>query len=217
MNLQNKLLLLTIIPFFVSCQGHIDKKSSVNTKEYSLPIDTAFIPTNSNQLFFPLEAFSGIDTFGNTCYSKYLFALNEPIFYADKTKKEIFRFTWLRTFNNPVAIRIEKLDDTYFLYWKLSNGAGGYQPGKLIINKKKEIDKATWDKFQLLLDKIDFWNLETNVNNIGCDGSQWILEGKIARNYHVVDRWSPRDINYVKCCDFLIGLTDLKISEEDKY
>lgn len=72
--------------------------------------------------------------------------------------------------------------------------------------------------FQTLLSKADYWNLKTNEVDIpGNDGSQWILEGVDDKNYHVVDRWTPRGGSFYECCDFLIGLTDLKIEKSDKY
>ena len=96
----------------------------------------------------------------------------------EKSQKDIYRFTWLRTFHNPIAIRIEKHGDQYFLYWKLSNGAGGYKPGKLTIDKQKKLDKETWDAFVSKLNHIDFWNLSRKQNDMGDDGSEWILEGR---------------------------------------
>lgn len=58
----------------------------------------------------------------------------------------------------------------------MTDGTGGYDPEKLIINKKI-IDKKTWDTFQDMLSKADYWNLKTNEGEIlGNDGSQWIIE-----------------------------------------
>lgn len=217
--------ILSITLFLSTCMVACNLQSSKSrTAVYTLSKDTAFVPADSNQFYFPLEVFRdtsiyiGHDTFVDTWYSQHLFAMREPIFYADKSLNEYYRFTWLRTFHNPVAIRIEKRGDTYTLYWKLSNGAGGYQPGQLIINKQKVIDKATWDEFQKRLDQSDFWIMNTSERKFGNDGSKWILEGKTEKRYHVVDRWTPYEKNkYYQCCDFLIGLTDLKIKGDDKY
>lgn len=145
--------------------------------------------------------------------------MKEPILYLDDAKNEVYRFTWLRTFHNPIAIRIEKQGDAYLLFWKLCSGAGGYQPGELTINKQKSIDKATWDKFMELINRTTFWTMTSlDPDHGGFDGAQWILEGKSAKQYHVVDRWSPNTKdNFNKCCDFLIHLTDLKIKDSNKY
>ncbi|MFH0895223.1 MAG: hypothetical protein V2A54_12380, partial [Bacteroidota bacterium] len=107
---------------------------------------------------------------------------------------------------------------TYFIIWKLCNGAGGYAPGVLTVYKKKFIDKDTWLEFKSKVDQIDFWNLKKRDSFIGLDGSYWILEGKIPTQYNVADRWSPNnDGTFYQCCDYLIGLTDLKIENNKKY
>ncbi|MDJ1470615.1 hypothetical protein [Xanthocytophaga flava] len=217
-------LIFSFLTVLTSCQGQ-SSQNATNTSTYSLPIDTAFIPTDSTQFYFPLEIFRdtslyvGHDTLTDSWYSKHLFAMREPVIYANKSQKEMYRFTWLRSFHNPVAIRIEKNGDTYRLYWKLCDGAGGYRPGKLTISKQKTINKATWEMFQTHMHQIDFWNMKTNETELlGSDGSQWVLEGKTTTQYHVVDRWTPnKDSKYYTCCNFLIGLTDLKIKKDDKY
>jgi len=165
-----------------SCQGHNEKYSGIIINNQIT--DTVLVPKDSNQLYFPLKisrdisSTSRLDSFTDTWYSKQLFAMREPVIYLNKSDKELYRFTWLRTFDNPIAIRIENKDDSYFLYWKQCNGAGGYEPGKLIVNKQRKIDKKIWNKFKKYINKIDFWDLKTDVNESGCDGSQWILEGK---------------------------------------
>jgi hypothetical protein len=200
------------------------KKSISITAIYNLSCDTAFVPTNSNKFYFPSRVFRadsndiGLAAFTDSWYSKHLFAMREPIFYADKSQNEFYRFTWLRTFHNPIAVRLEKHGETYTLFWKQCDGSGGYDPGKLIIDKQKNIDKATWDEFQNQLNQIDFWNMITNEDDFDLDGSRWILEGKTESQYHVVDRWTPANsTKFYKCCNFLIELTDLKIKEKDKY
>ncbi|MFI5137918.1 MAG: hypothetical protein ACHQIM_08815 [Sphingobacteriales bacterium] len=172
-----------------------------------------------NETYFPFEAkgHTGFDSFTEKWYSGQLSALREPVLLTDRSEKEIYRFTWLRTFHHPVAIRIEKNGDAYILYWKVCDGAGGYEPGKLIIDKQKEISKASWDKFMQKFMMIGFWAMDTREKELGNDGAQWILEGKLANKYHVVEAWSPRSGNYYECCDFLIGLTDLKIKPDEKY
>lgn len=180
--------------------------------------------TDTSLYYLPLEKFTdtssyvGQDTFLVTWYSGMLKALKEPILFNKSVKKEIYRLTWLRTFHNPVAIRIEKSEGGYTLFWKLCDGAGGYEPGQLIINKSKKITQEDWDDFQDLLQEIDFWNIETEEKGLeGNDGSQWILEGLGQKGYHVVDRWTPQQNGYYNCGNFLIEMTDLEIPADDKY
>jgi len=170
---------------------------------------------DTSKHYFPPKT---VSKFENNWYSGQLAALKEPVIFSDKSNTEVYRFTWLRTFHNPIAIRIEKQGDKYLLIWKVCNGAGGYGPGKLSTSKQKTITKSEWDEFQNKLKTIDFWKADTELKNIGNDGSQWILEGKTPNQYHVTDRWTPKSNTlYYVCCDYLIGLTNLKITGDAKY
>ena len=179
---------------------------------------------DTSRFYLPLEKFTdtssyvGQDTFLVTWYSEMLKALKEPILFNRPSQNETYRFTWLRTFHNPVAIRIEKNGEDYMLFWKLCDGKGGYEPGQLVIDKFRKISRDDWDNFIGLLKTVDFWDMESRETGLqGTDGSQWILEGVNENNYHVVDRWTPRQNDYFDCGNFLIQLTDLKIPEDDKY
>ena len=210
------ILSIVTLVILLSCQGK-NNKISLKTTTMSYELPDLYIPTDSTKFYFPNSVFNKFDNFCNIWYSKHLFAMREPILFSDSSQTETYRFVWLRTFHNPIAIRIEKQQEIYLLTWKLCNGAGGYEPGQLTMAKQKQIDEITWENFKTLLNQIDFWNMDTEVETMGLDGSQWILEGKDADKYHVVDRWTPRGGAYYQCCDFLIGLTDLTFKKKDKY
>jgi hypothetical protein len=184
---------------------------------FILLLSIAFINhIKAQQLYFPKGS---IDTFTNKWYSKQLIAMNEPVLYTSKSTDEIYRFTWLRTFDHPIAITITKHRNSYLLIWRECSGAGGYKPGEIIVNKQKKITKANWDFFQYRLKQLGFWKLATEEKDVmGNDGAQWILEGKTPNAYHVTDRWTPGPgTDYNKCCDYLLSLTDLQIVKDRKY
>jgi len=200
-----------ILLLFNSCYEKNIKNSIGNYLDSSIKTDKNNIPIESTQFYFPIPIFqepnnlvdSGIPPF--RWYSDHLRAMNEPLLFNKKESKQIFRFTWLRTFDNPVAIRIEKSQDKIVLSWKLCDGAGGYDPGKLTISDSKTVNKETWNLFNKLVDRAHFWEMETlEKDPTGEDGEQWILEGKDEQRYHVVDRWSPKSGAYFDCCNFLI-------------
>jgi hypothetical protein len=160
---------------------------------------------------------SGVESaiFHINWYAKHLKALEEPVL-RDSLPSKVFRFTWLRSFHNPIVIGLENNNDSIILYWKVGNGAGGYEPGKLIEDKNKKLTTKVWSNVVSNINSIDFWNLPSTKNGItGMDGAQWILEGKELGKYHVVDRWSGGEIE--ELCMLLLRLTDLKIEEGDIY
>ena len=217
-----------IIPFIIlticltNCKCRTKNEGLATSKNQYEPTNLNL--NDSNKFYFPISVFADsavkneADTFLVQWYSKMLIALREPIIFNDSSINEIYRFTWLRTFHNPIAVRIEKNGNNINLYWKLCNGAGGYEPGKLVLDKQKSIDIQIWNEFISRLSSINFWTLRTKELSFGVDGSKWILEGKSSNRYHVVDRWSPNANNsFYNCCDFLLGQTDLQLSSEQKY
>lgn len=206
----------------------------------TIDVDGNNVPINRNEFYFPLELFPQVDvdmeqdsvgtwimspkiiegvqdTFVVRWYSEHLYAMKEPLLFNKNLNKEVYRFTWLRTFHNPIAIRIENIGKNYKLTWKLCDGAGGYEPGKLTINKSVEINPDKWDMFKSKLDSLDYWNMNLGRMSIGTDGSEWILEGVNKEKYNVVTIWSPSKGNFYDACNYLLSLTDLEINEDDKY
>jgi hypothetical protein len=217
------LSLTLLFLLFNSCNHKNNKNSITNYLDSSIKTDKNNIPIDSNQFYFPTKIFHNpnslinIDTLILAWYSKHLRAMKEPLLFNKKENKQIFRFTWLRTFDNPVTIRIEKSQDNIVLSWKLCDGAGGYDPGKMTISDSITVDEETWRLFNKLVNRTHFWDMETvEKDQIGLDGEQWILEGKNEQKYHVVDRWTPTSGAYFDCCNFLIKeirIDSLKLSE----
>ena len=217
----------------VEIKTHPYINSTINVDENNVPID-------KNEFYFPLDFFPELsvdmeqdstgtwimspkiiegvqDTFVVRWYSKHLYAMKEPLLFNKNLNKEVYRFTWLRTFDNPVVIRIENIGNKYKLIWKLTDGAGGYEPGNLIINKSSEIKPEEWEMFKSKLDSLDYWNMNLGRLTLGDDGSEWILEGVNKDKYNVVTVWSPSKGKYYEVCNYLLSLTDLEITENEKY
>ena len=224
------LLFLTEIVFSQSIERFIDP---------SIEVDSLNVPLNPKQVYFPkalipevetdwIKTKNGItiehrvkegtyDEFVANWFSEYLFAMKEPLLFNRKTEKEVFRFTWLRSFHKPITIRIEKWKDRYILYWKVLDGAGGYEPGKLIVNSLRYLSQKEWSEFNGLVEKANFWKMRSGRGAFGTDGSDWILEGLNQTDYRVVTVWYPSRGNFYNACNYLISLTNLKIEPSEKY
>jgi len=89
-----------------------------------------------------------------------------------------------------------------------SGGAGGFNPGSVVIDEQRELSAADADR---VLAKIthgsEFWMLPESLPRvqsrslpdgsvelrITSDGAQWIVEVRDGDDYHFVDRWSPEE------------------------
>ena len=58
-----------------------------------------YVPVDNGEVEFPI----GVDGFWAEVYTEFLMALEEDNIETLKTKKEIYRFLWLRTFHNPIV------------------------------------------------------------------------------------------------------------------
>lgn len=148
-------------------------------------------------------------------YSKMLTVLKEPSLITESTnKEEAYRFLWLRTFDEPISLRILKAESGTTIVIKKSDGKSGYEPGKLVIDTTKSLSAEEWQKFMILLENNCFWGMRSWNDNLGLDGTTWILEGVKNGRHHLVARWSPGGGDFQQACEYLLQLSEL--NEKDK-
>jgi hypothetical protein len=233
-----QILSIGILTLFLNQIGY--SQSIDKFVDSTIKVDSLNVPTDLKQPYFPKEMFPEVITdwikendttytietkvkkgtyneFVVNWYSEHLHAMKEPLLFNKKTDKEIYRFTWLRTFDKPMTFRLEKRNDNYILYWKMLSGAGGYEPGKIEIERLKILTEKEWSEFTQLIGKANFWKMDLGRSSIGTDGSEWIMEGLNQTDYRAVVVCSPSKGSFYDTCDYLISLTNLKISEKKKY
>mgnify|MGYP007068289989 CR=1 FL=1 len=215
---------------------HSQNETVINGKDKVDMTDRLYVK-DTNLLFFPTRIL--IDTvnayrqekdssfyqkrekfalFINTWFSKQLTALDEPKLYKNYDF-EAYRFTWLRTFHNPIAIRLEKKNNEYFLIVKKANGLGGYDPGQLVQNDTIRITERQWKGVIRKVNNIYFWGIPTikKSNKVVKDGAMWILEAKKDAKYKMVYRHSPKATVIRKLCVMLLKMSELKICKNELY
>jgi hypothetical protein len=153
------------------------------------------VPSTSTQYFPKSSLDSRGDSLKSNWYSSQLRALEEPSLFdlAKTPSAESYRFLWLRSFNHPIAIRLDpRPDGTSVLTTKVASGEGGFHPGVVDENSSRVLTKNETQTFLSKVDKLGFWQAPNPVNDQGgTDGSQWIIEGVKGGRYHVIDRWTP--------------------------
>ena len=147
-------------------------------------------------------------SFTNKWYSKHLHTLNEPILFNKINEKEnIIRFTHLGTWSNPYSYRLENIDGKITITYNRTNGLGGYEAGRKIKNKSKEINSEKWSQILDKINNINFWNISTHDSQMILDGEEWILEVLIDGKYHFVTRTSPDsydgDKGFIELCQLI--------------
>ena len=90
------------------------------------------------------------DEFKDDWYSHQLTALQEPSLFAmmKTPSSESYRFLWLRTFDHPIAIRLDlQPDGTGILTTKVASGTGGFRPGVLAETSSRTLTKVQTEHF----------------------------------------------------------------------
>jgi hypothetical protein len=167
----------------------------------------------STARYFPIATF---DRFRNEWYSRCLALMAEPrLFGTQGGGTEVYRLLWLRSFHEPVAVRLQvDADREAVLTVKILSGNGHCSPS----NRVRQWLSATLPRqrvaeFLTALAQADYWTLtladptcdRTGPVRVACvDGAQWVLEAVRSDTYHVVDRWS-NGIPYRKRSPTLAG------------
>lgn len=96
---------------------------------------------------------------------------------------------------------------------------GRYATGKVFRKVNKTLEVAQWNEFLSLLEKSQYWQMPTNIGDVGFDGSNWVLEGVRDNRYHIVDRWTPENGKYREACIYLLKLSDVDVDglKDDLY
>jgi hypothetical protein len=141
-----------------------------------------------NTSFFP----ASFNAFRRKWYGKHLSAMGEPSLVELASRGEMaVRFLWLRTFHQPIAVRVQRTAGAAQMVATRLSGLGGYEPGAVDFRTKRELSVDEWHRVGQALHDAAFETMQGEVTSIGADGAQWIIERAKDGEYRVVDRWSP--------------------------
>ncbi len=220
-----KYILLISLPFITVVLGcisleHSNEVKSADSKSKDLTVPSYILSEIEEgkkraERYFPCSKFPKDGDFDELYmvgpwYSKHIEALGEAPLWNRKISdpQQAYRFTWLRSFHHPISVRIELLDNgTGNVTFSESDGAGGYEPGEVIIRRTDKLDKQNIEKLVYLISEKDFFSLETRDYERGLDGAEWIFEGLTSEDYNIVIRWSPAKGYFYK-----LGLLFLELS-----
>lgn len=200
-------LLILLLPLTACKKYKQSAKKEIKTQpSATLQLDSTGVPIDPATTYFPIE----LDSVKVPFFSNMLFAMYEPVLYGTGINKESYRFLWLRTVKNPIAIRLEKKNDTITLYTKATTGTGGVGPGRLRLSDSKVLTAKEWNEFQELLKQCDFWNMPAIDEEKKISGEQWILEGYKTDDFNLTEKWNPElDDPFRIACEYLLNVSGI--------
>ena len=194
------------------------------------------LPHTINNCYFPTWYFANLSENWEKDYFNYLYELEssketaewfsmqlsdlkEPCLYNQNIVGdfESFRFLWLRTFSNPISIRIEKKQNNISLYWKVGKGAGGYAPKGIRKQGKRILKQSDWNEFINLISLTNFDSLPNeHLFFPVCDGASWTIERKLSASFKAHHTINPNK-EFRECCLFLLKRSNIKVKKDDIY
>lgn len=152
-------------------------------------------------------------------FRTHLRALNEPRLHSLTGEMIAYRFLWLRTFDEPIAIRARRENDQSFLHAKQTSGEGGFEPGTIAVNTTRKLADVEWGRILAGIDEIGFWKLPSEASDEGgLDGAEWVIEGFDCGRYHVVHRWTDNALASIAPFGLLLlELSGLRIKPDAVY
>jgi len=205
-------------------------------RSYQVSINAQGIPVaNKHNWYFPIEPFLRDSTNWIADYtidiiqklrsvnvrldwfSEELAWFKEPVLGAGSRGKE-YRFLWLRSFDAPIVIRMQKIKRNVIIYWKLPRFNDTLHTFQSAVEYKKRLAVWQWKKFEKLLTTIDYWSMISGdyLSNAN-DGAIWLLEAAVNGKYKVTERSGYIYPKYTKCLMYLINLTDLNLPKDKIY
>lgn len=146
----------------------------------------------ADDFYFPAQSFvdesSPDDAFEREWFSEQLRAMGEPSLSCG-TPGRVYRFTWLRSFHHPLAVRVTDFGDRGRLDAVELDGSGGDEPGTPLRRKSYVLGRKSMAKLREAM--APAWELAATEDSNGRDGAQWIIELTDKGRHHAVARWSP--------------------------
>lgn len=147
-----------------------------------------------------------VHCFRERWYARHLMAMREdPLPRRLEPGHEQYRFLWLRTFHQPIAILIVVSPGTARVTATTLTGAGGYAPGGVASKSSIELTASQIDELRAACERADLSRMRERSRR-GLDGARWLVEVVDERGYRVADAWSPEQGPF-----FELGLTFLRL------
>jgi hypothetical protein len=130
-------------------------------------------------------------------YTKYLSAMKEPSVLSplEKGVERVFRFTYLRSFHDPLVVRITEAGDTFTAHAVRLEMDQQYRPVKIVQEKTWKLDEEARKTVKPLPEQEGFWtalsDAEQAVAQSILDGSTWIFEVHDKDGYRMIEIQSP--------------------------
>ncbi|HET7786369.1 MAG TPA: hypothetical protein VFL36_10380 [Myxococcales bacterium] len=128
--------------------------------------------------------------FGANIFAKELESAGEVPWWRGQAGLEAYRFTWDRSFDPLLIVRVERTHRGARVVWHESEGSA--DGGAHLLSGEREVAKEEWEAIDGLFEKARFWQSpESDLPSGGKDGADWLVEGVRGETYQLWTAWAP--------------------------
>ena len=152
----------------------------------------------------------------NDIYSmgRFYRSINEfPLMHQKiQADQEIIRFSWFRSFQSTIFVRLDKTGKDIVLSWKEISWSNSLRK-EVVRNGKRQMSTTDFNSFSNWLDKSGFDRYAVYEFVPICDGKTWVMEKLQGDKFKVYQSNVPPD-DFVKACYLLVSFTDINLSHD---
>ncbi len=158
-----------------------------------------------------------IDTFEADWYGEELRGFDEPSLYRASlttgASARSLRFTWLRSFHDPIFVRIDRGADGGAQLTAGQRAKGG-RPGSLTRRTSRPLTPDELRELDAILIRTVLSEQPPRLCDVGTDGARWIIETvEPSTGYVYLNRWTPADGPVRELGLHMLGLTGWQVAE----
>lgn len=195
------LIIISIIFSLSSCLNEAENNKIVKDKM------EAYIPNASSAKYILVD--TSANNILTTWADEVLFDVKEPLLNTYSGNGEFVRLVWLRSFETPIVIRLNRFNDTVYTNIKeLRLKVNQTEPAKVIIDTMITLDKNRWYLFTKAIETGNFWKSSYSDSTVNKDGAAWFLECRINNQYKVIQRWDDGHLSSRDLHEYLSAVID---------
>jgi hypothetical protein len=202
----------------------LEDTGSINIEEACFP-GFAQKETQLNESeFFPKESFfkdPQMDKSSAIISSKYLKRMRESsIWQQHESKKFQIRFTWLRSFHDPISITIQYINSEAIIKMKQLKFLDSGNSSEMTVDSSHLLTSKEWKNFVDVFNDACLWRMHSQfLLPLPTDSAAWTVEVSWKGYYHIVNRISPDSGKFRELCLLMLILAspDFDLSSESVY
>ena len=194
-----------------------------NTFELHLPYDRA---APNYFLDFTFDEYAGFGedqvqiwngAYSRAWFSTHLMAMNEPTLTGTADPRmESLRFLWLRTFDEPHAVRVEfAANGAVTMFHKRLDGMGGYDPGQIAASEERALTSEESAALREAMNSADTCARTAEEWRPQIDGSKWVFEWRRSNNYCAHQSRSPKSGEFRELGLLLLDFVGFQATDDD--